>query len=197
MLTLQQYDSYLSCACCCRAVLFACQITPSFLLRRTKKKNNFIQSRQAQERSRARSLISAWPRRWEGSDQDLSLSSLNQAWLFSLFPIHTGAGWVWLRALSLCACTMPGILSNNGKKIAFLGVNKSFWKCFQAFRRTVWKYPISICRFSLLFLYMLLSSTTTNRYYFLLNSFGSKILRISGFVSSDLGGCHSLTHVRL
>lgn len=160
-------------------------------------KNPFIQPRQAQERSRGGSLISDWPRQWEGSDQDLSLSSVNRAWLFSLFPIHTGAAWVWLHALSLWARTMPGNLGNNGKKTAFLGVNKSFWKCFQAFRRLVWKYPISICRFPLSFSCMLLSSTTTNRYYFLLNSFGSKILRITGFVSFDLGSCHSLTHVRL
>lgn len=157
---------------------------------------NFIQARLAQERSRARSLISDWPRRWEGSDQDLSLSSVNQSWLFSLFPIRTEADSVWLHALSLWAPTMPGTLSNNGKNTAFLGINKSFWKCFHAFQRTVWKYPTSICRFPLLFSYILLSSTSTNRYHFLLNSFGSKILRITGFVSFDLSVA-TLTHVRL
>lgn len=33
MRTLHCYVYYLLCACCCRVVLFACQITPSFLLR--------------------------------------------------------------------------------------------------------------------------------------------------------------------
>lgn len=69
---------------------------------------------------------------------------------FSSFPIHAGAGCVWLHALPLWAGTTPGTLSNSGKKTAFLGINKAFWNCFQPFPRTVGKYPISICRFPLL-----------------------------------------------
>lgn len=152
-------------------------------------------SRQGRRGSRARRLISDWPRQWEGWNQDLSLSSVIRLGSLAGFQSTTGAGWVWLPALSLWAPTMPGTLSNNGEKTAFLGMNKSFWKCFQTFGRTVWKYPLSICRFPSLFSYVLLSST--DRYCFLLNPFGSKILRITGFVSFDLGSCHSLTHVGL
>lgn len=203
MLTLQHCVSCLSCACCCRAVLFACQITPSFLLR-TKKKKKIIQPKQTQERSGERTLFSDWPRQWEGSDHNLSLSSVNQGGLFSSFPVCTGAAWIWLCAPSLWAgtCHLEQHLENKNKQknnhcfSYHKQIFSSFWKCFQAFWRIAWKSPVSIYRLLLLFSYMLLSSTTTNRYCFALNSFGSKILRISVFVSFDLVSCHSLTHVR-
>lgn len=173
----------------------------------SEQKKKIIQPKQAQERSGERTLFSDWPRQWEGSDHNLSLSSVNQGGLFSSFPVCTGAAWIWLCAPSLWAGTVPACHleqhlenKNKQKKQHCFSYRKqifsSFWKCFQAFWRTAWKSPISSYRLFLLFSYMLPSSTTTNRYCFALNSFGSKILRISVFVSFDLVSCHSLTHVR-
>lgn len=177
-LTLQHYVSYLSSPCC-KDVLFACQITPIFLLRRPKEKK-IASLAQLRRGSRARSLISDWPRP-VGRLRSRSQPELCKLGL-ALWPVSNPQQELAGSGFLLCLCELLLCLAPwaTREKDCFSWHEQILWKCFQAFGRTVWKYPISIFRFPSLFSYMILSSI--NKYCFLLNPFGSKIFRIIVFV---------------